>query len=138
MTDNNDNAAEVKPVQVVDKRSVSWFKPGQCANPKGRPAGTPEFTAELRRQLKADPSKAVSIAKKILDAADDPTRHDWVKVVTLLIERLEGKPLQTIVTNTENDAAVTFLRAASEKTLIEIKNRLTGVIAADRGKDNGD
>jgi len=43
------------PQQQVDKRSVSWFKPGQSGNPGGKPKGTRnKIQADFLKELSED------------------------------------------------------------------------------------
>ena len=88
-------------------------KPGETANPNGRPKGSRNFKTVLREMLAGlDPDKdwGNPLAKQLIKLAFSIHTKDTDKLKALkeILDRLEGKPMQPIEQTDKKDIKIIF------------------------------
>ena len=119
------NTLDAEPQQKVDKRSVSWIKPGQTLNPGGRPKGSRnrlqgDFMWELAESFAKHGKSAIEAVIK-----DKP--HEFLKICESLMPK-EVEVTTTVLDEMsleqleESLATLKRLQASGDVTDVEIKS----------------
>ena len=73
--------------------SETYFKPGNNANPKGRPKGSISLVSALKKRLREKPDEK----EKIVDALIRDAQIGDAGDKKLVLEYIDGKPAQVII-----------------------------------------
>ena len=103
------------------------WKPGQSGNPGGRPRTRP-FTDELTRLLEHDAPNAngKSWAMVIAEALLRKARKGDVRAFSVLVNRIEGKPHQSVVVDVNANMGLADRIAEARKRVEEARGREQG------------
>lgn len=102
-----------------DKRAGNpLWRPGVSGNPSGKRA-LKVLTDRVRMELAQNPHRVNKIAEAIIAKAEDGD----LAAATMIWDRLEGKPLQTMEINS---TTVTLTPAERQQRVIELQARLVG------------
>jgi hypothetical protein len=108
-------------------RDKGKFTPGASGNPSGK-SKTQWLTNALRMKLAEDPSRARTIAEKVIQMAEEGD----LEATKLIWDRLEGKPIQQV----EIDATITALPPEERmRRLVELQGRIVKTLVADAEDD---
>ena len=114
---------------------MPWIK-GLSGNPNGRPKKP--ITDSLRMVLTSDPAMARRIADRMIDIAlHDEDPRVALAAAQIIMDRLEGKPIQTIdaqVEHTVVDREERFRRLLELQAKVGIMIDATEVKAIEEGR----
>lgn len=94
------------------------WRPGVSGNPSGKRA-LKILTDRVRMELTQNPHRVGKIAEAIISRAEEGD----LTAATMIFDRLEGKPLQTMEINS---TTVTLTPAERQQRVIELQARLVG------------
>ena len=123
------------PAEVRDKYSTR-FKPGNRANPAGRPKLTEE-QKEIKEQLRALGPKAVEAAKKMLES-DRVSSVAKVQIISLVLAYAIGRPESTLKLAAEPQQSIQLTEARVEALIRSIRIENGAAEKADAGKVLGE
>lgn len=96
------DAPIIESEKTETKRNPSWFKPGNNANPNGRPKKGYSVTEHVKALLEKDPKTMDDIVEKITTAA----KQGDMAAIKVLWNYMDGMPLQaTDITTLGNQIA---------------------------------
>ena len=85
---------------VEEKKRSNKGNPAWVAGVSGNPNGRKKTDPELKAAFEAACPDAVAALVKIVRRVDDSTKDgDVIKAAQIIIERVMGKPIQTVETN---------------------------------------
>ena len=94
------------------------WRPGVSGNPSGKRA-LKILTDRVRMELTQNPNRVAKIAEAIITKAEDGD----LAAATMIWDRLEGRPLQTVEVNS---TVATLTPAERQQRVIELQARLVG------------
>jgi hypothetical protein len=107
--DTTDGTPTPAPANAQKQRGTPWPK-GVSGNPAGRPKGVASISAAFNRILTRE--QAERIAQRIVDMAEAGD----LKAADMVLDRMEGKPLQRVHQATETVAEALARELAGDDT----------------------
>ena len=96
---------------MANNQNLKPCKPGETHNPNGRPVGSKSFkvilnkvldgimeVTEAGKQLKLTKREVIGMELALMALDRKAKKHDRLKAMDMILDRLEGKPKQTVDT----------------------------------------